>query len=170
MSGRVRVAAQTASSLPEWLQLTLVGVLIFTAGVWLGGWVCLVVIARTTTATLARADRVKFFRRFGRNYGITATIALIIAFACGLALLVSMPWTALSTWLVALSVVLVIALALGVVQARRMTRLRHASAAAPEDTVLAAHISRGAPWAVLLRAGIGLLSLAIFVLALIRVA
>jgi len=52
----------------------------------------------------------------------------------------------------------------GVVQARRMTRLRRASLAASEDAALASGVRRGARAATLLRASIGLLSLALIAL------
>lgn len=59
---------------------------------------------------------------------------------------------------------LVVALALGVVQARRMTRLRQAAGAAPQDADLGGRVRRGGRSAVALRALIGLLSLALVVL------
>ena len=98
--------------------------LLLASCVWIGGWFSLVLIARSTTATIGAAERVEFFRHYGRVYGIASTIALVIALACGLALLIGLPWTALSTWIVVISAVLVLALAAGVVQARRLTRLR----------------------------------------------
>lgn len=59
---------------------------------------------------------------------------------------------------------LVISLAVGVVQARRMTRLRAAALAAPEQLELKRRVSHGAHSAALLRAAIGLLSLALIAL------
>jgi hypothetical protein len=59
---------------------------------------------------------------------------------------------------------LVAALAFGVVQARRMTRLRQAAGVTPSDTVLSERVRRGAVAAVILRGLIGLLSLALVVM------
>jgi hypothetical protein len=59
---------------------------------------------------------------------------------------------------------LVLALAVGVVQARRMTRLRRAALAEPERPELAEQVARGAQRATVLRAAIGLLSLALIAL------
>ncbi|MCX7521446.1 hypothetical protein OSC27_04035 [Microbacterium sp. STN6] len=148
-------------------QAILLGLLVVAACVWIGGWVSLVVIARSTTATLSREARVAFFRHFGRRYGIVATIALLVAFASGLALLLGAPWSALSTAMVVLCAVLTVGLGVGVIQARRMTRLRRAAASAPLDDGFATRIRRGARWALVLRAGIGVLSLAVLVLAVI---
>jgi hypothetical protein len=59
---------------------------------------------------------------------------------------------------------LVAALAVGVAQARRMTRIRAAALAAPDDRQLTSRVRRGAHVATLLRAAIGVLSLALIAL------
>lgn len=112
--------------------------------------------------------RVDFFRDFGRKYVVTATPALIVAYACGGILLARDPWTGLSTALVVCAALLAAALAVGVVQAKRMTRLRRAGSSAPDDAGLASRITRSARWARALRGALVVLSLVIFVLAVVR--
>jgi hypothetical protein len=129
-----------------------------------------VLVARSTSATLQRNDRVAFFRHFGRRFGIVATVALIVALVTGGLLLAAWPWTVVSSVLVFAAAVLVVVLAIGVAQARRMTRLRRAAIAAPDDHALARRVAAGARRASVLRAGIGVLSLLIFVLAIVRAA
>jgi hypothetical protein len=147
----------------------LLGLLLVSSAIWLGGWVALVVLARSTTATLSRAERVKFFRHFGRRWGIVSTVALLVAYAAGGILLAASPWTAISTGLVVVAVVILLVLGVGVLQARRMSHLRHSAAAAPHDAQLASRVRTGGRRATMLRAGIGVLSLAMLVLAVIRV-
>ncbi|HWU57776.1 MAG TPA: hypothetical protein VN045_03570 [Microbacteriaceae bacterium] len=135
--------------------------LILASSVWIGGAACLIVVSRVSRTALGAADRVTLFRQLGRLWGIIGTAALAVAYACGLILLLTAPWTPLSTWLVVLGVTLAIALAAGIVQARRMTRLRRAAASAG----LAAPRSHSAT---ILRAGIVALSVAMVVLAVVR--
>lgn len=135
--------------------------LILAASVWIGGAACLIVVSRVTRTTLNAVDRVAFFRQLGRRWGIVGTAALIVAYACGLILLLTTDWTPLSTWLVVLGVALAIALATGILQARRITRRRRVAASAG----LAAPGSHSATF---LRAGIVALSVAMVVLAVAR--
>lgn len=156
--------------MPGALKGVLLGLLLISAAIWLGGWVTLVLVARSTTATLQRHDRVAFFKHFGRRFGIVATVALIVALVTGCVLLAAATWTLVSTVLVFAAAVLVAVLAVGVAQARRMTRLRRASLAAPDDRTLAERVTAGGRRASVLRAGIGAISLLIFVLAIVLVA
>ncbi|TAM70769.1 MAG: hypothetical protein EPN48_05370 [Microbacteriaceae bacterium] len=159
-----------STDLPAPVAGVLLGLLVVSSASWLGGWVTLVVVARSTTATLSRRDRVAFFRHFGPRFGIVATVALLVAYLSGVILLAGTAWTTLSSWLVVLAVVMLLVLGVGVLQARRMTRLRRAAVAAPDDAVLAARVRRGGRGALVLRSGLGALSLAMVVLAVIRVA
>lgn len=156
--------------LPGALKGVLLGLLLISAAVWLGGWVTLVLVARSTTATLQRHDRVAFFTHFGRRFGIVAAVALIVALVTGGVLLAAATWTLVSSVLAVAAAVLVAVLAVGVAQARRMTRLRRTAIAAPDDHALAARVTAGARRASVLRAGIGAISLLIFVLAIVQAA
>lgn len=142
--------------------------LILSSAIWLGGLVTVLVVARSTSATLSEHDRVAFFRHFGRRFGVVATSALGIAYATGSALLLSVPWNGISAGLVVVAVLLVVVLGLGIGQARGLTRLRRASISNPEDTALRAKTASQARSATILRAGIGLLSLVLLVLAVWR--
>jgi len=156
------------SVFPAALQTILLIILLVATAVWIGGWFSLIVIARSTTATLEPTARVAFFRHFGRVYGTVSTTALFIALAAGLVLLIGMPWTALSTWLVIVSLVLLAALGAGVLQARRLTRQRHRLVSSPEDAALAARIATGSRRAIVLRASLGVISILILVLGVLR--
>lgn len=147
---------------------TLVGLLLFAAAVWLGGFVTLIVVARVTSRTLGSGDRVAFFRALGRSYGTVAGIALVLGLVTGAILLFAAPWTTVSTTIVALSAALVMATMLGVAQARGMTRRRRHALAEPDDSVHVRHIRRGARSARVLRGLIGVLSLALLALGVVH--
>lgn len=149
-------------------QAILLGLLLLSSAIWIGGWVSLLVVARSTTATLSREARVAFFRHFGRRYGIVSTGALIVALIAGSLLLATAPWTALSACLVVMGAILVAALCIGIFQARRMTRLRRALLAASGDTTLVSRVARGARVAIGLRGAIGAISLVMLVLAVLH--
>jgi hypothetical protein len=73
-------------------------------------------------------------------------------------------WDALLVTTVVVAVVLLASLAVAVVQARRMTRLRSDLVGSPDDRQLSQTVRRGARAAGGLRAALGLLSLALVVL------
>ncbi|MBX3141376.1 MAG: hypothetical protein KF875_11535 [Trueperaceae bacterium] len=139
-------------------------VLVVSASVWLGGLLTMPVVARAASATLAPLDRVAFFRALGRAYLPVGGSALALALLSGAVLLRHRRWDGLLAAGAITAAALVVALALGVVQARRMTRLRQAAGAAPQDADLGGRVRRGGRSAVALRALIGLLSLALVVL------
>ena len=135
-------------------------ILVLGTAVWLGGFVTIVVVSRVASHTLEPAARVAFFRVLGRVYGIVSASALLLA-VVGAGLLVRhRAWGA--TLLAATVVVaaLVVATAIGVRQARAMTRLRRAALAAPDDDALATRVRAGGRRAVVLRAAIGGLTVA----------
>ncbi|GAB3566611.1 hypothetical protein [Spelaeicoccus albus] len=146
----------------------LFGFLILSTSIWIGGMTTVVLAATSSARQLSADARVAFFRDFGRKYVVTATPALVIAYVCGGILLAGEPWTTLSTALVVCAALLLVALAIGIAQARRMTRLRHSSTSKPDDAGLAARIARSARLAGTLRAGLGVLTLVLFVLAVVR--
>lgn len=142
----------------------LLGVFTLSSSIWVGGYVAIVVVARVATSTLERAQRVAFFRRLGRAYLWVGAPALVVALGTGAALCAGRAWDATLVATVVVAAVLVASLVLGVAQARRMTRLRAAALAAPEDPQLSHRVRRGTRLAALLRAGLGLLSLALIAL------
>jgi uncharacterized membrane protein len=142
----------------------LLGVFTLAACIWVGGYVAIAVVARVARRALAPDQRVALFRDLGRSYGIVGSVALVVALGTGAALLSARAWDATLTAATVLAVILVLALAAGVVQARRMTRLRQAALAAPGDLRLARRVRRGARSAMVLRAALGLLSVALIAL------
>lgn len=157
----------TANLLPSAADAALSVVLVFATAVWLGGFVTLVIVARTTRRTLEPAQRVALFRGLGRAFGGTAGGALCIGLACGIALLLGTSWSDLITTAVVLAGCLVVTTLGGVVQARRMTRLRRAALGDPDNPGVHADVQRGARRATGVRALIGVLSVALVVVGVL---
>ena len=155
--------------LPDPLRLVALGLLVVGCSIWLGGYVTLIMVARTATATMAPPDRIAFFRIFGRRFGTLSTVALLGALASGGVLLGTRTWDGLSWAMVIVAAVLLLTLATGVVQARRMTRLRHSAIIAPGDPGIQRQIAVGSRYAIWLRAVLGAISLLLLILALIGV-
>ena len=146
------------------LEATLLAVLVVATSIWVGGYIAIAVVARAATATLNPDARVAFFRALGRLYFWVGTPALVIALASGAVLARDADHGGLFTATVVVAVVLLVSFVVAVVQARRMTRLRRASLAAPDDAALGERVRRGARAAGALRGVLGLLSLALVVL------
>lgn len=140
------------------------------SSIWFGGFVAIAVVARIARRRLDRPAQVEFFRALGRRYIVVAAPALVVALAAGGVLLADRPWdgTALAAVLTAGALVLVTGA--GVAQARGMTRLRRRVLREGDDEVLATRLRRGALLAAVLRAAIGILSLALLALAAVLAA
>jgi len=145
------------------LQAALVSVLVIATSIWVGGYVTIVMVARATTKTLPPAQRVAFFRAFGRLHGVVSVPALILGLGAGSWLLADRDYDRLLAAATAVAAALLVTLIAGVVQARRLTRLRQ-RAVTDASGELDLSIGRSARRAVWLRAGIGALSVALVVL------
>lgn len=62
----------------------LVAVELITASIWVGGMVCLAIVAKAARGVLDESSQVTFFRAVGRPYGMVGTASLLIAIAAGL--------------------------------------------------------------------------------------
>lgn len=142
----------------------LVTVLVLSTSVWVGGYVAIGVIARSTTATMEPAQRVAFFRSLGRSYLRIGTPALAIGLASGAVLARDHVWDAPLIISVVIAALLVTLLAAAVQQARRMTRLRHSALEAGENPATSPALRNGRRSAAMMRAGLGVLSLILVVL------
>lgn len=93
------------------------------AGVWVGGLVTvtLVVVSSRTMGS----GRVALFRSFGRKFAVFFGVNALIVVAPSVILAVSEP-RPLATAAALLAIVLLLATAIGILQARRMTALRSA--------------------------------------------
>ena len=145
-------------------QAILLGVFTLASCIWVGGYIAIAVVARVATRTLAPGHRVAFFRALGRTYLLLGVPALLVAFGTGAGLLTDHAWDGLLTATIVVAAALVAALLVGVAQARRMTRLRSAALSTPDDQRAKDGVQRGARSAALMRATIGLLSLALIAL------
>ena len=145
----------------------LTGVVILAGAVWVGGLVAIAVVARVATATLDPAGRVAFLCGLGRAYGVVGTAALTVAYGTGGALVYGRAWDGALTAAAVVAAALAIILAWGVMQARRMTRLRRYALDRPDDEDSAARVRRGAARADVLRGVIALLSLGLLSLGVL---
>lgn len=137
----------------------LVFVHLLAACVWVGGFVAIGVVARVARRELEAPAGVAFFRSLGRSYGRVGGSALAVAVITGAALLAQRGWDRTAGAAALLALALILATAAGVVQARRMTRLRQRALHGPFDPVVDALIEQGARRALILRTTIGTLSL-----------
>jgi uncharacterized membrane protein len=147
----------------------LTGLLILATSVWLGGLVTIAIVARVAARALDPAARVALFRGLGRSYGFVGTAALVVAYGTGAALMRGHPWDLARIAAALVAVALAATLGVGIVQARRMTRLRRRALDEPGDTVLAMRVRRGALRAAMLRGLIAVLSLSLLALG-VRIA
>lgn len=150
--------------MPAAAHAVLLGVFILSSSIWIGGYAVLPLIARVATKELDPADRVTFFRTLGRIYGIMGTTALIVALATGAGLMSQISWGATAWVTVALGILLILALLVGMAQARAMTRMRRQMVERPEDRQLSDRVAREARRATWLRAGLGVITLALICL------
>lgn len=158
------------AALPLALTRTLLGLVILGAAVWMGGFVAIMVVNATSKKSLEPAQRIALFRGLGRNYLRVAAAAFALVVIPGAVLLASRPWDGFTLAILMAALLLVGLTCVAVQQARRMTRMRKAALAAGVGTAPgapgAAPIAQHARRAWMLRMGIGLASLAVFVIAL----
>jgi uncharacterized membrane protein len=152
--------------LPFALTRALLGLLILGAGVWMGGFVAIMIVNATSKKTIDAAGRIALFRGLGRSYLKVAAVAFVLVVVPGGILLAFRPWDGFTLAILLVALLLVVLTGIAVRQARRMTRMRKAALAHPADGPCPAPIGRNARRAWVLRMGIGVASLALFVLAL----
>lgn len=145
----------------------LLAVHLLAAAIWIGGFVAIGVVARIARRTLDPPTRIAFFRSLGRAYGRVGGVSLVVALGTGAVLLSGSISTAAGLAVVATAAALLVATAAGVRQARAMTRLRSSALHAGDDPGTARIVRRATVAATVLRASIGLLTLALVVLAAI---
>ena len=108
----------------------LAAILAIGAGAWVGGLLTVIVLSTSSRRTIASADRVALFRDFGRRFavvmGVTAPFVVVPA-----VLLASTEPGPSTVSILLLAIGLLLATAIGILQARRMTSLRTAH---PADT------------------------------------
>jgi hypothetical protein len=141
----------------------LVAVELLSASVWLGGLVAIPLVGRIVRAQLEPAARVEFFRVLGRRYLAVGGGSLVVALACGAALLARGGWTNAKTVAVALAGALLVTVGAGVMQARALTRARREALETGDPG--AGQLGLRASTAAVLRIGIAALSVALVALA-----
>ena len=144
----------------------LVAVELIATSIWVGGMVCLAIVAKAARGVLDESSQVAFFRAVGRRYGMVGTASLLIAIAASLAL--SLPpssWSRTIDAAAVLASVLVVATIAGMMQARAMTALRRKLIANTRDSSTAVALRRGRLLANGIRGLMALMTLAIVILA-----
>jgi uncharacterized membrane protein len=154
--------------LPLGVARILAGLLILGGALWLGGFVAIVIFSRSTKKALTTPQRVAVFRELGRRYVIVASVAFALVVIPGGVLLAFRPADGYTLAVLIIALLLVVVTVVGIRQARRMTRMRRAAIAEP-DAADAAALQRGTRVASVLRASIGVCSLALFVLGVAMV-
>lgn len=150
-------------------QTVLLGVLLLSWAVWFGGLVTIAIVTLSARDVLDTATRVEFLRDLGRRYFPVGAVALAVSLVSGFVLLVQRPWSPAATVAVVLGVVLAVSLVAGVVQARRMTALRQLAATGRDGGGAVAEVEAAARRAAALRGTLAVLTLALFVVALLSV-
>jgi hypothetical protein len=135
---------------------------LLAVSVWTGGLVTIAIVARIARSQLSPAEQLEFFRTLGRSYGRVGAGALGVALAGGAVLLLQQPASASRLATIAVAVLLLAVTAVGVRQARAMTRLRMR---ALDDAGLTSAVRRGARTAGLCRSAIAILTLVLLALA-----
>lgn len=136
-------------------------------GAWVGGFVTVFVVSRSSSASLEPAQRVQLFRDFGRRYGVVAAVAMALVLVPAGILSYIDPLNGPAVAILALSLV-VIALSIPAIrQARRIGMLRRDALNHPNDAAKTDAASRavrsGAIMRSLLAVGtLGLVALTFF--------
>jgi len=160
----VTAGTPLALTLPRPAETSLAAVLVLATAVWIGGLVAIFVVARVARASLRPAERVAFFRGLGRAYGLVGGTTLTVALASGAVLAATYRWDGQLAAGAVIAAGLAAATVAGVIQARRMTRLRQDALRDPSTPGLTAKVRRGARNAAVLRTAIAALSLALLAL------
>ncbi|MEO9222888.1 MAG: hypothetical protein ABI251_14165 [Mycobacteriaceae bacterium] len=145
------------------LDTALLAVFVLATSIWVGGLVNITIVARVARRSLSPADSVAFFRGLGRVHGMVGSGALLLALFTGGVLLRHHGWDGLVIAAVVLTIALLAASVVGMVQARRMTVLRRSLTDSAGDTALQAKVAAGARSAILLRVLISVLTLAMVI-------
>jgi hypothetical protein len=149
------------------VELLLRFVLVLATSVWVGGMVTIAVVAGVARRTLGTVERVQFFRGLGRIHGVVGGLALVTALAAGAALVADHPRDRSVMAGAVVAGALLVVTGVGIVQARRMTELRLRAAATPGDHRVGQAVRRGAQRAAVLRALIGVLTVALILLGVL---
>lgn len=139
-------------------------VFVVATSAWVGGYISLALMTRTAAAALDPAARVAFFRTLGRASLWVNVPSLLIALGTGAVLARDRAGDGLYIAAVIVAAVLLIVFAVAVFQAKRMTKLRRAAHQEPADPAKQAIVAAAAKRALVLRTGLGVLTVALVVI------
>lgn len=149
------------------MENVLSGLLSLGVGAWVGGFITVFVMARSSATTLDAPHRVRLFRHFGRKYAAIAGVAMafILIPAAILSYIDPLNTPALITLMLAVTI---IALSVpAIAQARRIGMLRREALDNPKDASKMATVERASRSATLLRTILGVGSVGLLVLAVL---
>ena len=150
--------------MPATVEALVLVVFVLATSIWVGGYVAIIVVARTSASVLDPGARVVLFRSLGRAYLWVGLPALIVAYVTGAVLARNEPRDALLISTTVIALLLAALLAVAVAQAKRMSVLRRNLLATPDSAALDERVRHGARSAGALRGMLGLLSVALVVL------
>ena len=136
-------------------------------GAWIGGFVTVFVVARSSSANLEPPQRVRLFRDFGRRYGVVAAVAMAFILFPAAILSYIDPLNAPAVAILALSLVIIALSVPAVNQARRIGTLRRDALDHPNDSARADAVARAARSGTIMRSilavgTVGLVVLTVF--------
>lgn len=151
------------------MERVLIALLTLGVGAWVGGFITIFVVSRSSKAALNPAERVSLFRALGRRYAVVAGVAMALIVVPAAVLSVSSQDKTIALTVLVVAVGIIAASVPAVMQARRMGRLRRTALDAPNDVDKATAVKRGALSAAALRTALGIGSLSLLVLAVVLI-
>lgn len=139
----------------------MVALLTLGAGAWVGGFVTVFVLSRSSAASLDAPHRVRLFRDFGRRYGIFAAVSMALILIPAAVLTYINPLNTPALVILLLAIAITVLSLPAIAQARRLAVLRRAALDAPGDTMKADAVGRAARSATILRSFLGVGSVAV---------
>lgn len=149
----------------------LIAVELIAASIWTGGMVCIAVVFQVARRVLDESAQAELFRAVGRRYGVVGTTSLLVAVAAGVGL--SWPptsWSAAIATAFVLAALLTATTAVGMKQARSMSKLRREMVVGSRGVSTREALRRGRRVANALRGAMALMTLAVILLASFAVA
>lgn len=136
-------------------------------GAWVGGFVTVLVVSRSSSASLEPPQRVRLFRDFGRRYGIVAAVAMAFILFPAAILSYINPLNTPALAILVLSVVIIAISIPAIRQARRIGALRRDALDHPNDKAKADAVARGVRSGTIMRSILAVGSVGLVVLTVI---
>ncbi len=133
-------------------------------GAWIGGFVTVFVVSRSSSTNLEPPQRVRLFRDFGRRYGVVAAVAMAFVLVPAAILSYIDPSNTPALVILVLSVAIIALSIPAINQARRIGALRRDAIDHPNDRAKADAVGRAVRYGTIMRSILALGSVALVVL------